>query len=77
MDVILSKRAAKSLKALDKFTQTRIAAGIHKLPEGDIKKLKGYTSAFRLRVGGYRVIFEMTADEIQINDVLPRGDAYR
>lgn len=77
MEITLSKRAAKALEALDKPLQARITAGIYNLPVGDIKKLRGHTASFRLRVGGYRVLFEMTAGEIRINDILPRGDAYK
>jgi mRNA interferase RelE/StbE len=73
----LSKKAAKALEALDEPLRSRIVAGIYKLPSGDIKKLKGYDAAFRLRIGDYRVIFEMTADEIYISDILPRGNAYK
>jgi len=77
VEITLSKRAAKGLQALDSTTQGRITTGIYKLPGGDIKKLKGYTAAFRLRVGDYRIIFEMTADEIYISEILPRGEAYK
>ena len=76
-NITLSKSAAKSLVALDKPTQARIVAGIRKLPAGDIKKLKGYTAAFRLRIGDYRVIFEMSAVDIYVSDILPRGEAYK
>jgi len=77
MEITLSRKAAKTLEALDKPLQARIVAGIYKLPAGDIKKLKGYTAAFRLRIGDYRVLFEMSADEIYISDILPRGEAYK
>jgi len=61
MEVILSKKAVKALTAINDPTKTRIVDGIYGLPNGDIKKLKGYTVAFRLRIGDYRVIFEMLA----------------
>ena len=77
MEISLSKTAAKALKGLDKPTQKRILSGIYKLPSGDVKKLKGYTAAFRLRIGDYRVLFEMSAGEIYISDILPRGEAYK
>ena len=77
MDIIYSRQAVKAISRMDKPTKQRIVAGIYKLPVGDVKKLKGYSAAFRLRIGDYRVLFEMTAGEIRINDVLPRGDAYK
>jgi len=77
MDITLSKKAAKALEALNNPLQSRIVDGIYKLPSGDIKKLRGYTAAFRLRIGDYRIIFEMTIDEIYISDILSRGEAYK
>jgi mRNA interferase RelE/StbE len=77
LDVVYTKRAVKAIERLDAAAKARIRAGIYGLPSGDIKKLKGYSSAFRLRVGDYRVIFEMTAEEIVVNDVLSRGNAYK
>jgi len=76
-DIELSKSAAKALETLDKPTKVRIVAGIRNLPAGDVKKLKGYTAAFRLRIGDYRIIFEMSAVAIYVSDILPRGEAYK
>ena len=77
VDIIYSKQAMKALNGLDKPTRARIIAGIYKLPAGDIKKLKGYTAAFRLRVGDYRILFKMSPGEIRISEVLPHGSAYK
>ncbi len=41
-----------------------------------VKRLKGST-AKRLRVGDFRVIFEETADEIVVTKVGPRGSIYQ
>jgi mRNA-degrading endonuclease RelE of RelBE toxin-antitoxin system len=46
------------------------------IPVGDIKKLKGFTVAYRLRVGDWRILFDMGAD-ITITNILPRGEAYK
>ena len=43
--------------------------------EGDTKALKG-SASLRLRVGAFRVIFEVTADAIIVTKVGPRGDIY-
>ena len=77
MNIEVSKNAAKSLTALEKKLRARIVAGIYNLPAGDVNKLKGYTAAFRLRIGDYRIIFEMSASNIYVSDILPRGSAYR
>ena len=77
MNIIYSKQAEKALMRLDVPTRQRIGQGIHKLPDGDIKRLKGYTTLYRLRIGNWRILFTMIANNITIEDVLPRGDAYK
>lgn len=77
IEIRYSKQAQKSIKRLDSPTKQRIRQGIDDLPDGDIKSLKGYTDLYRLRVGDWRVLFNMTSEEIFIEDVLPRGDAYK
>lgn len=49
------------------------------LPAGDIRRLTGEERLWRLRVGGWRIIFERDdADRrIDVLAVRPRGDAYR
>lgn len=41
----------------------------------NVKALAG-SSAFRLRVGDFRVIFEETDSEIIVTKIAPRGSAY-
>jgi len=77
MNIVFTKQATKQIEKLDKITKTRIKNAISRIPLGDIKQLKGTKSAmFRLRVGDYRIIFEMTVENIIIRFVLPRGEAY-
>lgn len=76
MEINFSKSFQKSLKTMDKPTKQRVKNAIEKLPLGDIKKLQGYSGMYRLRIGNYRVIFEMNNDIIYIKDILPRGQAY-
>ena len=76
MEIKLSKAFQKSFKTLDKPTKQRVKNSIEKLPLGDIKRLQGYSVMYRLRIGNYRVIFEMNNDIIYIKDILPRGQAY-
>ena len=44
---------------------------------GDIKKLTNFTPEYRLRVGDWRVLFEMDAKKITIYRILHRREAYR
>ena len=72
-----SSDAMKSISKMDANTAGRIIKGIFGLPnKGDVKKLKAYDSTFRLRIGDYRVLFDLEIDVIRIKDVLPRGEAY-
>ena len=77
MQIEYSKDASKHINQLDKLTKKRIREAIVKLPTGDIRKLVGYKTDYRLRVGDYRVLFSREFDIITIKDVLPRGEAYK
>ena len=76
MNITYAKQARKALARLDVPTRRRVRQGIHKLPEGDVKRLKGYTDLYRLRIGDWRILFTMIANDISVEDVLPRGGAY-
>ena len=44
---------------------------------GDIKKLQGIENGYRLRVGDLRVLFSIEDDTIYIDNIIPRGQAYK
>ena len=77
------KSALKFIAKQDKSVQKRIALGLLGLleipPEGDIKSMKGYTDMYRLRVGAFRILFDINHDEklIYIQAVGNRGDIYK
>ena len=71
-----SRQAVKAIERISSPDKQRIRDAIDKLPSGDVKKLTGYTNAYRLRVGGHRVLFDME-DKITITNILPRGEAYK
>ncbi|MGM9937656.1 MAG: type II toxin-antitoxin system RelE/ParE family toxin [Candidatus Ornithomonoglobus sp.] len=72
-----SKSAKKSIKALNEPFKSNIREAIENFPQGDIKKLQGYTNMYRMRVGNYRIIYKTTLHGIFIEDILPRGKAYK
>lgn len=75
--IAYSKNALKFLKKQDKPTQQRIIKAIEKLPlEGDIKKLQG-VNGYRLRVGNFRVLFDINGVIIDIIDIGNRGQIYK
>jgi len=47
-------------------------------PSG-VKKLRGYTSTYRVRVGDYRIVYKVddSAQEIRLLHVADRKDVYR
>ena len=75
--IIYSKKAIKFLKKQDTATQKRLVTAIGKLPaEGDIKKLQG-VDGYRLRVGTFRVLFDINGIIIDIIDIGNRGQIYK
>ena len=68
--VALSGRAEKELTALPARTQTRIVTALRKLAANPhqasgVKKLAG-PAAYRLRVGDYRVIYQLQDDRLLV-----------
>ena len=60
--------------------QKRVLSAIRKLPQGtDIKKMAGYDSRFRLRIGDIRVIYDQVEGVlvIVIVEIGYRGDVYK
>lgn len=82
LKVLLSRGALRSLRRARRDEAQRIRGALHRLasdPRGldlDVKKLHG-RSGHRLRVGDWRVIFELTGDTIVVKAVRRRGDAYK
>lgn len=86
MPIEYSKSAAKTLQKMDKALRQRIHHAIIGLtktpPEGDIKPMQGYRDGrFRLRVGGYRVVYRYddrgNMIVLFIIDIGSRGDVYK
>jgi mRNA interferase RelE/StbE len=74
--VIYSSVAAKVLRRLPKNQARRMMAAIEQLPGGDVKRLKG-RSDYRLRVGDWRVIFDMAGEDLTVKMIATRGDVYK
>ncbi|TVQ26114.1 MAG: type II toxin-antitoxin system RelE/ParE family toxin [Spirochaetaceae bacterium] len=79
--VHLKPRAIKDLRSIDQTIGTRIADTLARLQtdfRGDIKKLTNHTPEYRLRVGDYRVLFEIeNGNQIIVYRVLHRSAAYK
>jgi len=72
-------RALKDLRAIDKGEARRVIEKVEALENdlaGDIKRLTDFTPEYRLRVGNYRVLFEVEGVKVVIYRVRHRKDAY-
>jgi mRNA interferase RelE/StbE len=79
-EIEFKPRALKDIEALPTDRRRRILARIEMLASdlaGDVKRLTEFTPEFRLRVGDYRVLFEVEGSAAVIYRVLHRKDAYR
>jgi mRNA interferase RelE/StbE len=86
--VMVSPPARKQLEELDPKMRRRMTSAFvgleadpfHARPGVDIRKLAGVggkADLFRLRVGQYRVIYEVLAGKVWVSEVLGRSTAYR
>jgi mRNA interferase RelE/StbE len=78
--VELRPRAEKDLRNLQRQEQERIIDKLRVLVEdlrGDIKRLVQFQPSYRLRVGDYRVLFEIESSKIVVYRILHRREAYR
>lgn len=81
--LIYHRDAVKFVAKLEKVLQERIAQGLKGLtelpPRGDIKLMKGYQGLYRLRIGSFRVLFEIQHNEkvIYIQAIDSRGSIYK
>lgn len=75
----LNRRAIKDLRDIAEAERRRIVARIEALADdlaGDVKRLTHFTPEYRLRVGDYRVLFEVDGNRVVVHRVKHRSDAY-
>ncbi len=75
----IDKKAIKDLEKLSLKLRKHILDALERLDKnnvGDVKKLKGL-KYYRLRVGGYRILFKFNKEIISVIRVLPRDSAYK
>ena len=81
MSFVWPESARAELRGIDRESAMRILIALTHYGEsgvGDIRALSGeWDGFFRLRVGDFRVIFEITPDAIVIVRVRHRSDVYR
>ncbi|MCI5222305.1 MAG: type II toxin-antitoxin system RelE/ParE family toxin [Candidatus Electrothrix sp. AR4] len=81
MRINIRRSAIKDLKKINKKDKQKIHAKIlelSKFPDiANIKKLTNFEPAYRLRVGNYRVLLDVSDDTIEIGRILHRKDSYK
>lgn len=78
MNISYARAAVKVINGMDRATKQRIKAAVEKLPDGDIKPLKGSDGTYRLRVGDWRILFSYPeSNTILIEKIGPRGGVYK
>ena len=80
--IVIPKPAQKQLDSISKIERDRLILTLRSLandprPNG-VKKLKGYDNTYRVRVGDYRIIYEIKDREliVLLLSVSHRKDAY-
>ena len=81
MKITVRKSAVKDFNKINEPYKTKIQDEILKLKNfpkvNNIKKLVNFEPAYRLRVGDYRILFDVEDDEIIIGRILHRKDSYK
>ena len=77
----LKPKASKDLRHLQKQDARRVADALEELADGlsgDVRRLTNFSPEYRLRVGSFRVLFEIeNENEIVVYRVVHRREAYR
>ena len=81
MEVLLRPIARKYLERLNEPDKGQIKAALEDLsrdpPKGDIRPLQERKGYFRVKIGGYRVLYRIESGTIFVTNIDPRGQAYK
>ena len=70
----------RDIEGLPSRIQAKVFARIEEMSKdlkGDVKRLTNFTPEYRLRVGDYRVLFEVEKETIIIYRIRHRREVYR
>jgi len=79
-DIQFKPKAVRDIEGLPSRMRARVLARIEKMSndlKGDVKRLTNFTPEYRLRIGDYRVLFEIEEETIIIYRIRHRREAYR
>ena len=81
MRVEIRKSALKDFKKISEPHKSKIKEKIVELENfpnlANIKKLTNHTPVYRLRVGDYRILFDVFDDRIEVAAIKHRKDSYK
>ena len=72
-------QALRDLGSLDAAVRRRVAGKLDALRHdlsGNVKRLVNYTPGWRLRVGDWRVLFEVSGSVVTVWRIVHRSEAY-
>jgi mRNA interferase RelE/StbE len=78
--VELKPRAIRDLKEIPQKEGKRIVEKLRLLEnnlQGDVKRLTNYTPEYRMRVGDWRILFEVEDEKIIVYRIRHRKEAYK
>lgn len=79
-EIEIKQDAKVALRKAPEEVRRQIGYRLHLLQQdfsGDVKKLEGSRNEYRLRVGNYRVLFELVGKRIVVYTLGQRKDIYR
>ncbi|MDO9390367.1 MAG: type II toxin-antitoxin system RelE/ParE family toxin [bacterium] len=79
-NVQFKPQAVKDIRSLTPQLSQRMLTRIEEMSvglKGDVKRLTGFTHEYRLRVGDYRVLFELAGKTIIVYRIRHRREVYR
>jgi mRNA interferase RelE/StbE len=81
MNIVIKKTAAKEIQKIQEPYKSKIKKKIKDLENfphiSNIKKLVNYNPLYRLRVGEYRVLFDIIDDHIEVFTIKHRQESYK
>ena len=79
-DMDIRQEALETLRVMPEAVKREIGYRLHCLAQnfsGDVKKLRGSRNEYRLRVGNWRILFELNQNQISVYAISPRKDVYK
>lgn len=77
--VEISRRAMKDLRKVDAQIAKRLLLKIADLKQdlnGDVKRLTDFEPEYRLRIGDYRILFDVDGSDVIVRRIKNRREAY-